>query len=225
MTKNREDKLLQLLETKTVVKLADIREALGGVSSMTAFRYLKKVPYRHSYNHNGRYYTQHEVSQYDRFGLWSFGDIHFSIDGSLRKSVRRLVHEADAGATNSELKQRLRVRVQNTLLDLYRKGEVDRERLAAVYVYLHTDARIREEQIHHRRAQVADQQAALEANATEVSEHVVIQVLLTLIRHPESTGADVVRHFRGHSPPINITQVRTVFTRYDLGEKRGPSSY
>ena len=47
--------LRQLLSRKNAVDLPTIKVTLGGVSDMTAFRYLKQVPYRRSYNHNGRY--------------------------------------------------------------------------------------------------------------------------------------------------------------------------
>ena len=73
-----------LLAAQTVVDLPRIQAALGGASSMTAFRYLRQIPSRRSYNHNGRYYCLHEPSRHDRLGLWSVGDIHFSVDGSLR---------------------------------------------------------------------------------------------------------------------------------------------
>jgi hypothetical protein len=36
----------------------------------------------------------------------------------------------------------------------------------------------------------------------DVSDAVIIQVLLVLIRHPGSRPADVVRRLRGHDPPI-----------------------
>ena len=39
------DVLLNLFAQKTVVDLPTIREALGGVSTMTAFRHLRRVPY------------------------------------------------------------------------------------------------------------------------------------------------------------------------------------
>jgi hypothetical protein len=61
--------LLDLFASETVVDLPRIQEALGGASSMTAFRYLRQIPYRRSYNHNGRYYCLHEPSRYDRLGL------------------------------------------------------------------------------------------------------------------------------------------------------------
>ncbi|MEJ2327205.1 MAG: hypothetical protein P8Y25_10480 [Chromatiaceae bacterium] len=216
--------LVHLFASETVVDLPHIREALGGVSSMTAFRYLKQIPYRRSYNHNGRYYCLHEPSRYDRVGLWSVGDVHFSVDGSLGQTVRRLVYEMEAGATHKELQERVRVRVHNTLLTLLRRGEIERERLAQLYVYLHRDAAIREAQIQRRCALLnAGQTARL---ATGIPDEIVIQVLLTLLHHPGAKAAEVVRYLRGHSPPISFEQIDAVFVRYDLesiGKKRGSS--
>jgi len=216
--------LLDLLAAETVVDLPRIQVALGGASSMTAFRYLRQIPYRRSYNHNGRYYCLHEPSRYDRLGLWSAGDIHFSVDGSLGKTVRRLVCEMEAGATHRELQDRLRVRVHNTLLTLLRRSEIERERLAQLYVYLHRDADIREGQIQRRQALLdAGRSARVEAG---ISDEIAIQVLLTLLHHPGAKAAQVVRYLRGHSPPILMAQVAAVFSRYDLdqiGKKGGGS--
>jgi len=219
------DVLLKLFAQKTVVDLPAIQEALGGVTAMTAFRYLRQVPYRRSYNHNGGYYCLYEPSRCDRLGLWSVGDIRFSKDGSLKATVRRLVHEAAAGTTHRELADWLRLRVHNTLLSLVRGGEVSREQVEAVYVYLHTEAAIREEQLVRRREQVGRRLPDTDvAGETSLDDAVVIQVLLTLIRHPGSGPTQVVRRLRGHAPPITSQQVHAVFTRYDLGEKGGPST-
>lgn len=191
------DVLLKLFAQKTVVDLPAIREALGGVSAMTAFR----------------------------LGLWCFGDVHFSRDGSLKATTRRLVHEAPAGATHRELADWLRVRVHNTLLDLVRDKEVSREQVEAVYVYLHCDAAIRQEQLARRREAVAARSpGAAAADGEDLPDDaVVIQVLLALVRHPGSGPPQIVRRLRGHAPPITSQQVHAVFTRYDLGEKGGLS--
>jgi len=194
---------------------------------MTAFRYLRKVPYRRSYNHNGRYYCYHEPSRYDRLGLWTWKDVHFSRDGSLRKTVCRLVGELPSGATQRELQERLQVRVHNTLLDLLRNAEVARERLVEVYVYLHIDPPIREVQIQQRRALLEAQKTASAEGKAEVGDPVVIQVLLSLLRHPGAKVADLVRYLRGHAPPITLVQVAWVFDRYELehiGKKGGASN-
>jgi len=215
------EKLRELFADKKVADLPTIKSAIGEVSVQTAFRYLKLIPYRRSYNHNGRYYALYEASRFDRFGLWSFEGIHFSVDGSLRSTVRRVVHEAPAGATHRELQLQLQLRVHNTLLELWRKDEIGRESLAGFYVYLHPEDKVREAQLTRRREQLAVQKVE-----TEVTDAIAIEVLLVLIRYPGSQLAEVVRRLRGHSPPIRAEHVRVVFDRYDLehlGEKGGSS--
>jgi len=217
-----DERLVQLFASHPVVDLPAIRRALGGVSSMTAFRQLKRLGYRCSYNHKGRYYARHELARYDRFGLWSVGDIYFSIDGSLRKTVRRLVAQADAGATHQELQSRLLVRVHNTLLDLLRKREVERERLQQIYVYFDVDAHVRAAQRRRRDEMLSRAQRA--TLQRQITDQVIIEILLVVLRHPGADRAQVVRHLRGRSPPISIEQVDGVFVRYDLdelGEKGG----
>ena len=131
-----------------------------------------------------------------------------------------------AGATHRELQERLRVRVHNTLLTLLRQGEIDREQIAQFYVYLHRDPVIRREQIGRRQALIATQETP--PVEVEVGDRIVIQVLLVLLRHPGAKAADVVRHLRGHSPPITMAEVRLVFARYELdaiGKKGGATNY
>lgn len=55
-----------------------------------------------SYNHNGRYYTHRDPVRFDRHGLFSLGEVHFSRDRSLAATVQRLVREAAAGRTQKE---------------------------------------------------------------------------------------------------------------------------
>jgi hypothetical protein len=227
MTQPRSAETLRdLFAAETVVDLPRIQAALGGASSMTAFRYLRQIPYRRSYNHNGRYYCLHEPSRYDRLGLRSVCDVHFSVDGSLGKTVRRLVYEMDAGATHRELQERLRVRVHNTLLTLLRRGEIERERLAHLYVYLHPDMDIREAQIQRRGALLdAGKTVRIE---TAVPDEIVIRILLTLLHHPGAKAAEMLRYLQGHAPPVAMEQVEAVFARYDLasiGKKGGSSKF
>ena len=214
------ERLLNLFADQKVVDLPTIQKALGEVSAQTAFRYLKLVPYRRSYNHNGRYYVLYDAAQFDRVGLWSFKGIHFSAHGSLTSTVRRLVHEAPAGATQRELQLLMQIRVHNILLNLWRKQEIGRESLGNVYVYLHSKDGVMRAQLKRRREQLAIQKVE-----TEISDAIVIEVLLILIRYPGSRFAEVVQRLRGHSPPIRAEHVRAVFNRYDLEhleEKGGP---
>ena len=211
--------LQELLDSRVVVQLDEIRAALGNASRATAFRYLRKASYRRSYNHNGSFYTGHDPTKYDQFGLFSHKGVHFSRDGSLSSTVVRLVQEAPAGQTQHELQALLRVRVQGLLLEAVRRGTIDRELMEKVFIYLHIDPSVRQAQLEQRRALITAARTEV-----EVTDTVVIQVLLTLVRHPGSSAADVVRHLQGQSPPITMQHVRVVFDRYDLehlGEKGG----
>ena len=215
--------LVELLNTKTVVELDEIRAALDYSSRATAFRYLVQIPYRRSYNHNARYYTLHEAKKYDRYGLWSYKDIHFSCDSALNRTVQRLVKESQAGWTQAELQQLLRVRVQSLLLQAVQEGQLERRKILGLYVYFHADRQVQAVQMQYRKERVESEQTmALDTNIESIpSDAIVIHVLLTLIRHPGSNPGQVARRLRGHSPPIKLQQITAVFTRYNLGEKGG----
>ncbi|MFH1468279.1 MAG: hypothetical protein ABIO70_28080 [Pseudomonadota bacterium] len=213
--------LTKLLESKPVVEFGELQVALADASRSTTFRYLEQVPYRSSYNHNGRFYMLNDPDRYDRWGLCSVGDVHFSVDGTLKATVVRLVRESEAGCTQKELQDLVRIRVQLFLLAAVREGSIDRERLERFYLYLHTDPEVRQEQVRRRQVQI---EAAADADAI-ITDEVVIRVLLVLIHHPGSQPADVVRHLRGRSPPITRTEVDAVFASYGLGEKGGPRIY
>jgi hypothetical protein len=226
MTERSPDMLVDVFKTKGVVTFSDLQTALAGASRATTFRYLKQVKYLRSYNHNGRYYTYRDPARFDRFGLYSRGGIHFSRDGTLGDTLRRLVRESQAGWTQRELQELLRVRVQVLLLEAVRHDEICRERVAGFYLYLHCDPAIGKSQLQRRQERVAARQPGDE-ESVGVDDAVVIQVLLVLIRHPGSGPADAVRILRGHSPPIVLEQVAEVFARYDLedvGKKGGATN-
>lgn len=216
--------LQDLFASQTVATLPEIQEALGAVSGMTAFRVLREVAYRRSYNYNGRYYTAFDPARFDRFGLWSLRDILFSTDGSLKATVLRMVREAPGGLTHRELANRLRVRVHNPLLDLTRAGALAREEVRGVFLYIASDPLRRADQLHRRRQSLPDALPALSSPRVAVSDEAVISVLLALLRAPGSSVDQVARALRGHAPPIPLAEVQAVFARYDLealGEKGG----
>ena len=184
-----------------------IRAALGGVSPMTAFRHLKRLGYRCSYNHKGRYYARHELARYDRFGLWSVGDIHFSIDGSLRKTVRRLVEQADAGATHQELQARLlRARAQHRCSTCCRQREVERERLQQLYVYFDVDAQ-RAGAAARASSRAAESRTTCHPRESghRSAHHRGTAGIATPSAAPTVPKWDVI--YADHSPPISIEQV------------------
>lgn len=133
------ERLVKLFKRKSVLTLDMIKEALGTTVKMTAFRKLKTLSYRTSYSHAGRYYTLDERASYDENGLWSYNRIQFSNDGSLIKTIERLIDSAESGYFASELKRTLKVRVQDTLFKLYCSQKVIRKQIGGEYLYLSAD--------------------------------------------------------------------------------------
>ncbi len=211
------DRLVPLLASGSPVTLEQLQQALGQVSRRTVFRYLAQVRHLRSYNHNGRFYTDRDPSRFDRFGLLSLGDVHFSRDRSLTATVQRLLAESDDGFTDQELRALLHVPAHSFLLAAVRQGRARRERLGGVYVYL-CEGADGDRQLQARQRRLAPSPAAT------LAPERIIQVLLVLVRHPGSLPAAVARCLQGRSPPIRLPEVQAVFERYDLaaaGEEGG----
>lgn len=204
--------LRPLLASASPVTLDQLQAALGPVSRRTAFRYLRQVRHLRSYNHNGRFYTDRDPSRFDRFGLLSLGDVHFSRDGSLSATVRRLLSESDDGFTDKELRSLLHVPVHPFLLSAVRQGQARRQRLAGIYVYVGLGPR-GDRQLQARQTRIASASADL---ATALEPTAIIEVLLVLVRYPGSLPAQVARRLQGHSPAIPLRLVQAVFDRFDL---------
>jgi len=222
MANRSPDMIIHLLQSKNVVTFEEMQNALRAASRATTFRYLKQVQYMRSYNYNGRYYTFRDPTRFDRWGIYSHGDIYFSRDGKLGNTVRRLVRESEAGMTQRELQNLLKVRVQVLLLEAVRHDKIRRELVEGFYLYLHNAPAIGDTQLKNRHDRIASHRSP--QDFVKVDNHIIIDVLLILIRHPGYRPADVARALRGHVPPITTEQVIEVFYRYDLeeiGKKKG----
>ena len=124
--------LSRLFQRRKIADLDHLFAALDTRSRMTVFRRLSPMGYVSSYSHAGRYYTLRDIPVFDPDGLWQHAGVLFSRDGTLKKTVVRLVEEADAGQFHRELHVRLRLRVHNTLADLIAQQRLGREPLDAV---------------------------------------------------------------------------------------------
>jgi hypothetical protein len=129
-----------------IATLAELKQVLGTLATMTVFRKLKALGYRTSLSHRGKYYTLADIPQFDEQGLWSHRSVWFSQDGTLLATAQRFVEEASAGLTASELHAFLPVEVKEALLHLYRRERIDREEIGGGYVYFAQDSGIRRNQ-------------------------------------------------------------------------------
>ncbi len=119
-----------------IATLEQLKRALGTSGTMTVFRKLKELGYLSSYSHRGKYYTLHEIPDYDEQGLWDWHAVWFSRYGNLVETAREFVEDAENGVTARELESILQVECKRSLLKLYRKGQVVRVKIGGVQVYL-----------------------------------------------------------------------------------------
>src|SRR3972149_12005335 len=123
--------LSRLFQRRKIADRDQLFAALDTRSRMTVFRRLSPMGYVSSYSHAGRYYTLRDIPVFDPDGLWQHAGVLFSREGTLKKTLVRLVQQADAGQFHRELQVRLGLRVHNTLADLIAEQRLGREPLDA----------------------------------------------------------------------------------------------
>lgn len=141
------DEVEQFLMKNIVATMPQLQEALGIKVYKTVLRKLKLLSYCSSYSHGGRYYTLEKIAKFDRLGLWSYHDVHFSRHGTLAATLHHMVSESNSGYFASVLQERLHVSVKESLLRLVNQGQISREKVANRYLYCAADPTVRKQQI------------------------------------------------------------------------------
>ena len=80
----------------------------------------------------GRYYALKRNIQFDKRGLWSFGDAHFSKYGTLKETIKALIENSERGYSASELTALLKVETSRTLWEMHLEGSIEREKFEGV---------------------------------------------------------------------------------------------
>ena len=137
MPKSRPTQLLvDLIRKQIVVTLPDMHAVLGPVSHRTVCRKLTQVGCRSSYSHRGRYYTLDELADFDAQGLWSYGDIHFSRNGTLKATLINLVERSYGGLFARDLKRMVKLDVLAALNKLIQTGCISRTKIDGHFLYV-----------------------------------------------------------------------------------------
>lgn len=214
--------LIQLFRRRRVVDLGELFAVLGTHSRMTVFRRLSSVDSLTSYSHAGRYYTLRDIAAFDAHGLWQHAGALFSRDGTLKDTLVRLVHEADAGQLHRELQVRLGLRVQNTLANLVASSRLGRESVDSEYVYISADDEKGRRQLARRLVLI---QQDKQASAAVVTPAVVIEVLLEVI-HGSVVRIDAKRvsaRLIARGVPITADQVTAILEQHGVSKKKARS--
>lgn len=199
---------------KKVLMITDVIKAVHATTRMTAYKYMKRLGYLSSFTHAGKYYTLQNIPEFDKDGLWHYGDIGFSKYGTLMKTITHLVNTSKNGKTNSELEKQQRTYVQNTLLRLVQTKKIARKEQKGVYVYLSSDPEVGGKQMK-RRNEIGSRKRLPDWIVAEI----LIEALKSLTGTPQIDEVAIRLSKRGSL--ITREQVKQVFEENNL-EKKTP---
>lgn len=211
---NREERLRKLFTRLEIADIEKLFTVLNTKSRTTVFRFLKKIGYFSSYSHAGRYYTLYSIPTFDNFGLWHVQGASFSKYGSLKETVIQVVNKSKAGMTHRELESILKVRVHNTLHELFVSNLIGRTNIEKKYLYISCDSRNATAQITHRQAKISDERLTNPLNPFET-----IEVLVDLLHFEDWHLKSIVNRLKIRNIIVSEHQVNEVFSRYNIKKK------
>lgn len=151
--------------------MAELKKALGTCAEKTVYRKLKALSYRSSYSHRGRFYTLDEIVSFDDQGLWSHNSVRFSKYGTLLKTVKAFVEQSERGYAAYELEAHLNVQVKESLLHLFVRGKIFREKVSNVFIYVASKPSMRKGQIRGRKSREDQREVGLVPTEPQVLAH------------------------------------------------------
>lgn len=180
-----------------------------GYSVPSVRRFLTETGYYSSFTHNGRWYTLHSIPQFDRDGLWFFDTIGYSRAGSLTNTLIDLTNRSPAGMTAEQLGEKLRCRCHSILVQLYRRGKLQRLKLGRSHVYLAMDPPT---QAMQRQAM-----AGKSSPAVQLPAEVAVLILAEFIRHPDFSFEQLARVITHRCRiALDAMQIEELFTLHGI---------
>lgn len=87
------------------------------------------------------------IAQFNFSGFWFFGDIRFSINGTLINTLYQIITQPKAGKSNSKLEKHFGIRVQTALRTLSHSKKIAQVKLEKKFLYVNADPSIGDHQI------------------------------------------------------------------------------
>lgn len=172
-------------------------------------RFLAEAGYYSSFTHNGGWYTLRSIPRFGRNGLWFYRDIGFSRAGTLTKTLIALITGSPAGMSAEMLGETLRCRCHGVLVNLWRKGKIERQKIDRCQVYFAADP-----------YKAANQRQVLDAqNLPEVrfSAEIAVLVLAEFIRSPDASFEQLAEKIsRSKNVIVNAKQIEQLFDQHSL---------
>jgi len=132
--------LRDFLLEKKIATINELKRVLKTNTTMTVLRKLKELSYITSYSHRGKYYTLKNIPNFNDYGLWTFGEAHFSQYNTLLDTIITLIEKSEKGYSAKELSNILHVQPRESLFTLYKRKLIRREKMNGFYIYFSNDA-------------------------------------------------------------------------------------
>jgi len=195
-----------------VLDIKKLSKIINTSSRSTIFRYLRELKHLTSYTHSGKYYTLPEIAQFEEDGFWHYGDISFSLRGTLVNTLEHVITMSESGKTNPELEKYFRIRVQESLRALLQTKKIAREKIASHNLYLNPNSSVSAQQIKKRQTF---------GSKKKLPSWIVAEILIETIRACSSSPQieDVMKRLKKRRSSITYDQVKQVFEEESLEKK------
>jgi len=170
-------------------------------------RFLVQTGYYSSFTHNGGWYTLHSIPRFANDGLWFYDDIGFSKIGSLTSTLIHLVQRSPSGMTAEQLGEKLRCRCHSVLVQLFRQGRLQRQKMGRSHVYLAIDPET-----------AAIQRQSLQVSpAVHLPAEIAVLILAEFIRNPQSGFTELSKAIaRKALIRVDVAMIQTLFEQHGL---------
>jgi hypothetical protein len=208
MYKTPDQKLISAFQENKCWMIQPLAERMN-YSIPSVRRFLDRAGYFSSFSHNGKWYTLASIPSFSNKGLWFYRDIGFSRHGPLTHTLVNLVGKSPSGMTADQLGQLLRCRCHAILVQLCRKGKLQRQKYGGSYVYLATDP---------TRAEA--QQKTLQMEHTPLPAELAVHVFVAFIQNPGVDLKQLAKSvFQKTGTQISTEQIQMLFDAHGVKKK------
>jgi len=172
-------------------------------------RFMTDEGYYSSFTHNGVWYTLRSIPRFGRNGLWFYRDIGFSRAGTLTKTIVALINGSPAGMNAEMLGESLRCRCHGILVNLWRKGSIQREKAGRCQFYFAADP--------HKSNSQREALAAQHPPKVTFSSEMAVLILAEFIRNPDSSFEQLAENIsQTKNVIVNPQQIEVLFDQHGL---------
>ena len=172
-------------------------------------RFLTEVGYYSSFTHNGGWYTLGTIPRFGRNGLWFYHDIGFSRTGTLTKTLIALVTESPSGMSAEMLGEILRCRCHGVLVNLWRQGKIQRQKMGRCQIYFAADP--------HKGERQRQTLSAQHPPKVQFSAEIAVLVLAEFIRSPDLSFEQLAEKIsRSKNVTVDAKRIEQLFDQHGL---------